>query len=235
MRLLPACLLSSVIVACALPACAQRVPNQLSEQDRAEGWRLLFDGRTTAGWRGYRAEAVSGGWKVIDGTLSRVGDGGDIITEEQFSSFELALEWRIGPGGNSGIFFHVVEDPALTYVWESGPELQILDDQAHRDGLKPETSVGSNYALHARTSDVARPVGEWNEARIIVRGDQVEHWLNGTRIVAYQLGSEDWQERVRASKFRDMPKYGLARRGHSALQDHGDPVSFRNIRIRELP
>ncbi|HSJ15619.1 MAG TPA: DUF1080 domain-containing protein [Longimicrobiales bacterium] len=235
MRLLLSCLVLTAALAAGLPACAQTSHNQLTDAERAEGWRLLFDGRTTAGWRGYQREAVSGGWKVIDGTLTRASEAGDIITEAQFGSFELSLEWRIAPGGNSGIFFHVVEDPALQYVWESGPELQILDDAAHRDGLKPETSSGSNYALHARTEDVAHPVGEWNQARIVVRGDHVEHWLNGVRIVAYELGSEDWQERVRASKFKDMPRYGAARRGHIALQDHGDRVSFRNIKVRELP
>lgn len=234
MRLLPSFLVLGAALAGVLPACAQKSANQLTAEERAAGWRLLFDGRTTAGWRGYGQEAVSGGWTVVDGALTRVGPGGDIITEDQFASFELALEWRIGPGGNSGIFFHVIEDPALGAVYESGPEMQILDDQAHRDGLQPETSAGSNYALHARSQDVTRPVGDWNEARILVRGDHVEHWLNGQKIVEYELGSEDWQERVRASKFKDMPRYGTARRGHIALQDHGDPVSFRNIRIREI-
>jgi isopenicillin-N epimerase len=208
----------------------QRLPNTLSEAERAAGWRLLFDGRTTDGWRGFRRDAMPDGWQVRDGTLARVAQAGDIITTEQFSSFELTLEWKVAAGGNSGIFFHVTEN--ADYVWQTGPEMQILDNAGHRDGLQPETSTGSNYALHAPSRDVARPAGEWNAVRLIVRGDHVEHWLNGEKIVEYELGSDDWEARVAASKFGEMPGYGRNRRGHIALQDHGDPVEFRSIRIR---
>jgi hypothetical protein len=206
-------------------------PNTLSAEERAAGWRLLFDGRTTNGWRGFRQDGMPDGWQVVDGALTRVAAAGDIITTEQFASFELALEWRVAPGGNSGIFFHVTED--ADYVWQTGPEMQVLDDAGHRDGLLPETSAGSNYALHAPAHDVVRPAGEWNAVRLVVRGDHVEHWLNGALIVAYELGSEDWERRVAASKFADMPAYGRARRGHIALQDHGDRVEFRSIKVRE--
>jgi hypothetical protein len=206
--------------------------NTLTDAQRAGGWRLLFDGRSTDGWRGYRRESMPAGWQVVDGTLARTGSGGDIITTEQYDSFELELEWLVGPGGNSGIFFHVTETG--DYIWQTGPEMQILDNAGHREGANPETSTGSNYALHGPSSDVARPAGEWNSVRLVVRGDHVEHWLNGTRIVEYVLGSDDWKARVEASKFRDMPGYGANRRGHIALQDHGDPVQFRNIRIRVL-
>jgi hypothetical protein len=213
-------------------ATPDRPLNTLTEAERADGWRLLFDGRSASAWRGFRRDHLPAGWQVVDGSLARVGAGGDIITVDQFDSFELALDWKVGPGGNSGIFFHVTED--ADYVWQTGPEMQILDNDGHRDGMVPETSTGSNYALHAPTADVARPAGEWNSARLVVRGNHVEHWLNGTRIVEYELGSDDWKARVEASKFRDMPGYGRARRGHIALQDHGDPVEFRNIRIRPL-
>jgi hypothetical protein len=211
------------------PVAAQ---NTLSEQERAEGWRLLFDGRTTDGWRGFRRDAMPDGWQVVDGALTRVAAGGDIVTTEQFESFELALDWKVSPGGNSGIFFHVTED--TDYVWQTGPEYQILDDAGHQDGLTPETSAGSNYALHAPLGAAARPAGDWNTARLVVRGDHVEHWLNGVKIVSYELRSDEWKALVAASKFRDMPGYGQARRGHLALQDHGDHVAFRNIRIRVL-
>jgi hypothetical protein len=206
--------------------------NLLTDQERADGWRLLFDGRTTTGWRGYRSDTMPAGWQVVDGALTRVAAGGDIITVEQFESFELALDWKIHAGGNSGIFFHVTEDGP--YVWSTGPEFQILDDDGHRDGRTPETSAGSNYALHAPVGAAINPPGEWNSARLVVRGNHVEHWLNGTRIVSYELGSDEWQRLVAASKFRDMPGYGRARRGHIALQDHGDFVAFRNVRIRVL-
>jgi hypothetical protein len=206
--------------------------NTLADHERAEGWRLLFDGRTTDGWRGFRRDAMPDGWQVVDGALTRVAAGGDIITIDQFESFELALDWKVSPGGNSGIFFGVTED--ADYVWQTGPEYQILDDEGHRDGLTPETSAGSNYALHAPAAALARPAGEWNSARLVVRGNHVEHWLNGEKIVSYEIRSEEWKALVAASKFRDMPGYGQARRGHIALQDHGDHVAFRNVRIRVL-
>jgi hypothetical protein len=210
----------------------ERPHNTLTDEERAAGWQLLFDGQTTTGWRGFRRDDMPAGWQVANGKLKRVAQGGDIITTEQYGSFELELEWRIETGGNSGIFFHVTED--ADHVWQTGPEMQILDNAAHRDGLQPETSAGSNYALHAPTRDVTRPPGEWNRVRLVVHGNHVEHWLNGEKIVEYELGSDDWKARVEASKFRDMPGYGRARSGHIALQDHGDPVAFRNIRIRIL-
>lgn len=229
MRTLPAAALLAIMCSFqGLPA----QHNTLTEQERAEGWRLLFDGRTTEGWRGYRGEATPAGWQAVDGTLARVAAATDIVTVEQFADFELALDWMVAPGGNSGIMFRVVEtaDPA----YHTGPEFQILDNAAHPDGQSPLTSTGSNYALHAPVKDVARPAGEWNSARLVVRGNHVEHWLNGTMIVTYELGSADWQRLVAGSKFRDMPGYGRARRGHIALQDHGDAVAFRNIRLRLL-
>jgi hypothetical protein len=201
--------------------------------DAGPGWRPLFDGRTTAGWRGFRMDTVPSGWQVVDGALVRVAAAGDLITVERFRNFELALEWRVEPGGNSGIFFRVTEE--LDHVWESGPEFQVLDDERHADGMLPETSAGSNYALHAPLHHVVRPAGEWNAARILVDGDRVEHGLNGERVVAYRLFSEDWEGRVAASKFRTMPRYGRVPVGHIALQDHGDRVEYRDIRIRVLP
>lgn len=203
--------------------------NTLTEQERATGWRLLFDGKTTHGWRAFKGDSTLPGWQVVDRTLARVAEGPDIITEAQFANFELALEWKVAPGGNSGIMFRVTEDADAAY--HTGPEMQILDNPGHADGATPETSTGSNYALHAPTKDATRPAGEWNSVRILVRGNHVEHWLNGKKIVTYELQSADWKQRVAASKFKDMPKYGMNRRGHIALQNHGDPVAFRNIKI----
>jgi hypothetical protein len=233
-----AALATLALSAAAAPAAEARQRDAafaLTAEEQAAGWRLLFDGRDTGQWRGYRQATLPAGWRAVDGTLARVGPagGGDIISVEQFDSFELALEWRIQAGGNSGIFFHVLE--AGDYVWETGPEYQILDDAAHRDVITPAMAVGSNYALHAPVQSVARPLGEWNSARLVVRGDSVEHWLNDVRVVAYRLGSPDWERRVAASKFAAMPGYGRARRGHIALQDHDSPVWFRAIRIRPLP
>ncbi len=204
--------------------------------DSAEpGWCSLFDGHTAEQWRAYRGDRLPAGWQVVDGALTRVDSASDIVTREEFQDFELALEWKVEPGGNSGIMYRVAETPELETVWQSGPEYQVLDDARHPDGRRPETSAGACYGLYPAPRGVVRPAGEWNETRILVRGDHVEHWLNGQRIVSYELGSGDWEERVRRSKFATMPRYGREPRGHIALQDHGDRVAYRNIRIRLLP
>lgn len=207
--------------------------NQLTPQERQAGWRLLFNGQTTDGWRGYGREDMPDGWRVESGLLVRGAGGGDIITTEQFEDFELALDWKVGPAGNSGVFYRAVEtdDP----IYFSAPEMQILDDAGHADGGAPLTSAGSNYGLHAAPRGVVRPAGEWNTARILVDGNHVEHWLNGQKVVEYELHSDDWKQRVAASKFAAWPAYGQASRGHIGLQDHGDRVEFRNIRVRVLP
>ncbi len=212
----------------------QRTPNTLTAEEQAAGWKLLFDGKTTTGWRGWNKDTIPSGWQAVDGTLTRVSEGGgDIITVDKYDNFELALDWKIAPGGNSGIFFHVTEEGDEMY-W-SAPEYQVLDDSAHADGLKPETSAGANYALNAPTMEMARPIGEWNEARILVNGPHVEHWLNGMKIVEYELWSDDWKARVAASKFAAWPIYGMAKTGYIGLQEHGSAVAYRNIRIRPIP
>ena len=199
-----------------------------------DAWRPLFDGTSADAWRGYRKDHLPGGWQVVSGALTRVGRAGDIVTREQFQDFELALEWKVAPGGNSGVLSRVREAPDLEQVWHSGPEFQVLDDAGHRDGGRPETSAGACYGVYPAPRGVVRPAGEWNAARVVVRGSRVEHWLNGRRVVEYELGSEEWEERVRRSKFADHPAYGRAPRGHIALQDHGDRVAYRDMRIRVL-
>ena len=195
-------------------------------------WRALFDGRSLVAWRGYRRDRVPAGWQVVDGALTRVGQAGDLITREVFGDFELELEWMVAEGGNSGIMYRVTEEAAETY--QTGPEMQVLDDARHPDGGSRLTSAGSVYGLYPAPAGVVKPAGEWNAVRIVVHGSQVEHWLNGVEVAAYQLGSTDWKARVAASKFRNWPGYGRAAAGHIALQDHGDRVAYRNIRIRTL-
>lgn len=211
-------------------AAAGAEPNALTDDERRAGWELLFDGRSLAGWRGYNRSELPDGWVVENGTLARVGPGGDIITESQYGDFELSLEWKVEAGGNSGVFYRAEE--GHEWIYQSAPEMQILDDAGHRDGGDPLTSAGANYGLHPAPRGVVRAAGQWNEARIVADGDRVEHWLNGVKIVEYELGSRDWEERVAASKFAEWPPYGRARRGHIGLQDHGDPVWFRNVKIR---
>lgn len=203
-----------------------------ADQTSPDDWRPLFDGKTLAGWRGYKTTTAPTGWQAVDGTLVRNGPGGDLMTVEEFGDFELELEWKVGPGGNSGVIYRVA--PGADQPWHTGPEMQVLDNAKHADGKNPLTSAGSNYAVHAPVKDVTRPVGEWNAMRLLVRGNHVEHWLNGVKLLEYELGSADWQARVKASKFATLPGYGRARRGHLVLQDHGDVVAFRNLRIRAL-
>ena len=219
-------------VAHAVEASLAPGPNRLSERERGEGWRLLFDGETTAGWRGFKSEACPAAWKVEDGALVLRGSGGDLITNEAFDDFELMLDWKIVAGGNSGIFFHVTED--RDFVWQTGPEMQILDTQRHYDGKDPKTSAGANYALHAPPFDATQPVGHWNRVRLRVVGPRVEQWLNGELQCSYERWSDEWNALVAASKFASMPDYGQRKQGHIALQDHGDEVAFRNIKIRDL-
>jgi hypothetical protein len=187
----------------------------------------------TPTWRGFKQDKLPEGWKMSDkGVLTHTKGGGDVVTDNQYQDFILELDWKISKGGNSGIFFHVSEKH--DYVWLGGPEMQVLDNEAHANGMTPETSAGSNYALHAPSKDVTKPIGEWNHVKLVVDGPHVEHWMNGTKLLEYELWSDDWNARVQASKFKDMPPYGLGKTGHIALQDHGDIVSFRNIKITTL-
>jgi hypothetical protein len=205
----------------------------LTAQEQKDGWRLLFDGKTLNGWRGYGMQTMPAGWSVVDGTLTRTAQAADIITTDKFRNFDLQLEWKIAPGGNSGIFYRAVEGDGPIYHY--APEYQILDDQAHADGGSDLTSAGANYGLHPAPRGVVKPVGEWNTARIVVQGNHVEHWLNGQKIVDYELGSPDWKQRVAKSKFNEWPDYGKAAEGHIGLQEHGNEVSYRNIKLRVLP
>jgi hypothetical protein len=220
----------------AVAACGANA-QEAGSPSRAAGdeWTVLFDGNSLDAWRGFRRDDLPPAWRLENGTLAFVpgGSGGDIITREKFGDFELQLEWRIAEAGNSGIFYWVNE--GYQHVWHSGPEMQVLDDDRHPDGRHAAHRAGANYGLHVPAGPATRPVGEWNQVRIVTRGNHVEHWLNGQKVVEYEAGSPDWLQRVAGSKFADMPGYGRYRRGHIALQDHGDRVWYRNIRIRPLP
>jgi hypothetical protein len=196
------------------------------------GWKPLFDGKTLKGWHAYKKQTPPAGWKVEDGMLVRSAGGGDIVSDEEFGDFELSLEWKISEGGNSGVFYRAVEGTEL--IWHNAPEYQILDNSRHKDGQNPLTSAGACYALYPPARDVTKPAGEWNETRIIARGKHVEHWMNGTKLLEYEVGSDDWKSRVAASKFKAYPGFGEQMKGHVGLQDHESLVWYRNIRIREL-
>lgn len=216
------------------PATSSEDASKASEKDA--GWVVLFDGTSAEHFRGYRREGFPDrGWAVVDGTLRRTAGqgGGDIVTREQYGDFEFVLEWLVTPGANSGIIYRCTEDKG--YAWETGLEMQILDDAAHRDGSTPKTRAGSLYDLVAPMKDVVKPAGEWNEARVVAQGTRIRHYLNGELIVDIDMKSDAYREAHAASKWPGMPEMGTRMKGHIALQDHGDEVWFRNIRVRELP
>jgi hypothetical protein len=237
-------LLSAAVLAACLAHLAplraadeDRLPNTLTDRERQEGWRLLFDGRTMNGWHAYRGNKdIPSVWKVVDGAVvcspKNGRRPGDIVTDDRFGNFQLHFEWKVSIGANSGVMYKVSESEEEP--WMTGPEYQILDNKKHGDGRNPKTSAASVYALYAPNGDFTKPVGEWNASSIIVDGGHAEHWLNGHKVLAYELGSSDWSQRVAASKFKGLPKFGKEHRGHIDLQFHGDEVWYRNIRIKPL-
>jgi hypothetical protein len=204
--------------------------NTLTAAEKAAGWKLLFDGKTIDYWRGYKQPGVPADWAVQDGAIVRVGDGPDLISAEEYASFDFRFDWQVSVGANSGVMFRVTEAEDETYM--TGPEYQILDNAGHPDGKSPLTAAGSCYALYAPPKDVTRPVGAWNEGRLVVMGNRVEHWLNGEKTANYEIGSAEWNAKVAASKFKDWAGFGKSARGHLALQQHGFKVAFRNLKIK---
>ncbi len=220
--------------------------NVLTEQEAADGWTLLFDGRTLDQWRGYdRPDLPSAGWIAKDGALviektpsPKPDDfGGDIITKEQFENFELSIDFMVAEKANSGILY-LVHEEENSAIWHNAPEFQVIDNAGWAE-LEPgfETSthrVGDNYDMEGCAGNYGKPAGEWNTARIIFNKGHVEHWLNGNKCLEYEIGSPKWREQLANSKFREYPMYGMAVTGNIGLQDHGDEVWFRNIKIRRL-
>lgn len=211
-------------------AAAQAADNTLTAAETAAGWKLLFDGRSTDGWRGFKTPAPDAGWTARDGTLGPdPKTSRDIMTKETFGDFELVFDWKISPKGNSGVMFHVTETGEQTY--QSGPEYQVLDNSR---GEPPLERAGALYGLYAPTTDATKPVGEFNHSRLVIRDGKGEHWLNGVKVAQYDLDSPEFKAKVAATKFKAWPQFAAARRGHIALQNHGDHVWYRNIKIRPL-
>lgn len=228
-----ACVIATGVIMSVVSSGAQaQALNTLTAQEKAAGWKLLFDGTSAAGWRAYGADSMPSGWQAVDGSLTRVSRAADIITKEQFGDFELTLDWKVEPRGNSGLFYRAVE--GLEWIYHGAPEYQILDDAGHRDGQNRLTSAGSNYGLYGAPRGVVKPAGEWNSSRIVASGAHVEHWLNGQKVVEYEQGSTEWVKLVEGAKFKAWPQYGKAMKGHIGLQEHGGRVEFRNIKIREI-
>ncbi|HLA88841.1 MAG TPA: DUF1080 domain-containing protein [Gemmatimonadaceae bacterium] len=197
-------------------------------------WRALFDGTSLDAWRGYQNAEIPAGWKVVDGLLRKDATTRDLMTKEQFGDFELEFEWKLGAGGNAGVFYRATEEYPRIY-W-SGPEYQLLDDANAPDGRNRLTSAGAAYGLYPAPAGIVKPADEWNASRIVAKGAHVEHWLNGRKLLEYDLWSADWEAKVKPGKFSAWPNYGRAKRGHLGIQgDHNGPLALRNIRIRELP
>ncbi len=224
----PAAIFLAPLLVLATAAVADE-PNTLTDAEKAEGWTLLFDGKDLSLWRNFKKEDVSEKWQVADGafTLTEKG-GGDIITKETYGAFELKLDYRITKAGNSGLMYHVTEEEATP--WRTGPEIQIQDNV---DGKDPQKS-GWLYQLYAPDTDATKPVGEWNTLHIVITPEKCIQTMNGTKYVEYVKGSADWDAKVAASKFSAFEKFGKATKGHLCLQDHGDVVSFRNVKIKVL-
>ncbi|HHS13459.1 MAG TPA: DUF1080 domain-containing protein [bacterium] len=219
--------------------------NTLTAEEKEEGFMLLFDGKTFGGWRGYGRESFPDrGWVIEDGALKCVGSGegeaggggGDIIYEQRFKDFHLKLEWKISPKGNSGIFY-LAEELEDEPIWKSAPEMQVLCNEGHLDaklGKDGNRQAGALYDLIPAVPQNAKPSGEWNQVEIMVFKGTVVHKMNGETVLEYHLGTPDWEKMVANSKFRDFPEFGKYREGYIGLQDHGDDVWYRNIRIKEL-
>ena len=210
--------------------------NTLSKKEIKQGWELLFDGKTMDNWKTFNGGEVTG-WKIVEGEMHNSGvgsdHGGDIITKKQFKNFELYLEWKIAPESNSGVFFHVQEG-FTDAIYETGPEYQLIDDKGWPTEIEEHQLSGANYAMHAPENAEVVPLEEWNTTKIIVNDAHVEHWLNGVKVVEYELWTAEWEEQKANSKWAETPHYGMAKKGHIGLQDHGGLTMFRNIKIREI-
>ncbi len=213
--------------------------NRLTARERAEGWTLLFNGHDLDGWRDYAGGAPSASWTVRDGLLMLTAKGGvmsgaDIVTADSYGQFELTLDWKVERGGNSGVLYRARHVPQTRYIYETGLEMQILDDAAHPDGKIPTHRAGALYDFTVPPANVVRPAGQWNHARLRVEPGRIRQWLNGTSTADLPFGNEEWRARVAASKFAGMPLFGTFPTGVIGLQDHGEPVAFRNIKLRVL-
>jgi hypothetical protein len=211
---------------------------QVTEQQKAEGWQSLFDGQSLSGWHFYKNQS-NNSWEVIDGTLhckpfDEVNENhrSDLITNNQYENFELSFDWKISAQGNSGVMYRVSEE--LDQPYKSGPEYQILDDGGYPGETKPTNMTAGCYDMYSVPQKKLNPVGEWNTTKIVANGKTVEHWLNGEKVLTYELGTSDWQKRKQESKWKDEAGYGMTMKGHIDIQDHSHEVWFKNILIKPL-
>ncbi len=231
-----------LLTALLLSSCASgQKHNVLTKEEKAQGWELLFDGKTLNGWRDYNGTELTAPWFAEDGMIQARGEGADehgyIVTDKIYENFELVWEWKIADGGNSGVLYHVVENPKFAVPYITGPEYQLIDDLNFPEPLEDWQKTASDYAMHTPDyeSIELKPAGEWNSSRIVFDNGHVEHWLNGEKVIEFEAWSEDWFERKNSGKWENAPEYGLAGKGVICLQDHGSAAWFRNVKIKELP
>lgn len=238
--------IASFLLAPALAQESTPPPNTLTKQEKKDGWKLLFDGKTTTGWRGaYKTSFPEKGWEIRDGMLivqpssgGEAANGGDIVTVGEYSNFDLKVDFKLTDGANSGIKYFVTEQQPQTPGSAIGLEYQLLDDARHPDaklGINGNRTLASLYDVMPATHKQPNPIGEWNVARILVKGKHVEHWLNGIKVLEYERGGKEFLAHKAESKFKDRKDFGEAPKGHILLQDHGNQVFFRNVKIRVLP
>lgn len=219
--------------------------NMLTAAEKRDGWILLFDGKTLDGWRSYKKQTVGSDWKVQEGTIvleqqkdasgKRIpGNGGDITAGGEFADFELKLDWKIDNCGNSGIIYRAIEAEKYNYPWQTGPEMQIVDNACHPDAKIEKHRAGDFYDVVKSSKENVKPALEWNSIRIVAKGNHIEQWQNGEKVIDVQMGTEEWKALLKASKWKDYPDFSLAPKGLIVLQDHGDRVWFRNIKIKKL-
>jgi hypothetical protein len=227
----------NAIVLLTIMSISVNAQNTLTAQEKKEGWKLLFDGKSTSGWRNFKSDKVNSRWKVANGELyldKSATEKGDIITNDEYKDFDFIYEWKIAACGNSGVMFNVVEDAKFENTYNTGPEMQVLDNTCHPDAKIIKHRAGDLYDLISCSKETVRPAGEWNTARIVSKNAKMEFWLNGTKVVEFTMHTPEWDKMVASSKFKTWPDFGKALKGHLALQDHGDEVWFRNLKIKEL-
>lgn len=214
--------------------------NSLTKKEIKQGWQLLFDGKTLKGWKGYNSDKMFSCWSVTNGELLCLGEGGsvtagDIITALDFNNFELSLDWSISKAGNSGIFYHVLEEKKYHAAYQTAPEYQLIDDLGWPDKLEEWQKTGADYAMTPAIKDKKLMlVGEWNNSRIIYNKGHVEYWLNGMKVVEFEAYSPEWEKLRSSGKWKEYPDYAISKTGHIGLQNHGSGVKFRNIKVRKL-
>ncbi|WP_026952786.1 DUF1080 domain-containing protein [Algoriphagus mannitolivorans] len=235
---------AGILAACSSPKSEGEVSaDSLAIEAPAEEWIPLFDGQTFNGWSKYGGGEVGKAWKIENGEIYldaankdgwQTGDGGDIVTDEEFENFHFKYEWKIAPNGNSGVIFLVHESPEYQYPWQTGPEMQVLDNEGHPDAKIISHRAGDLYDLIVSSEETVKPAGEWNQAEIVINQGKLDFFLNGVNVVSTQLFTPEWEALIAKSKFKDMPGFGKYKKGKISLQDHGDVVHFRNLMIKKL-